>query len=339
MAIKTKCTKCGQALSVQDNLHYKSVRCPGCGKKSKIYTLLEQKQLALEAVIKREEIQKRTEITDKKAFPRFAVLAVASLLLLGILIGGFLYYRSKRNAEREKDEKAWRIADAKWQEENGEITEIIIPDYKILDDDIEENSAFSFMGPSVYVTLHVLVKGELSNESLTKLLAELVEKAKSKAPNKLALPEKRYFINLYSKEHHYDEGSGDRRTMVEYIRKINPPSEDRESIWFQPELYRLHNAKPEVMFGLTEKKRMELFKEILNAQWSAEDEAKKKYWGQYEGNKRPAKVKKDSEFFNEIIEEYNNNIINKWGIKVEHIEKVYNEGIDKYWPKPIRYRK
>ncbi|MHC4662051.1 MAG: hypothetical protein ACYS8W_10220 [Planctomycetota bacterium] len=66
MAIKTKCTICGQGFSVQDDLHGQSIKCPGCGKKTKVYTLPEIEQRAKQAELRRQEIQRKAEMHRRK---------------------------------------------------------------------------------------------------------------------------------------------------------------------------------------------------------------------------------------------------------------------------------
>lgn len=240
-------------------------------------------------------------LKNKFSFGKFILL----IFVLGIIVSNMmdLFNEYKPNAE------AIAIAQVNIDSE--------ILDEKIVDVPLKTE-----------IVQQILVKGDLSKEKITKFIWSRYNSLKDRHGFKHHRSPTNIGVYLYISKEHYNSGMGQWLAMI-YNRVDKNSPKVIYSMNFQGQIESL-NAKPEIIFGLPEGKRKEIWEESIHVEDKSWAEAEKAIPNpqSMEDLKRTGKLQE------ELNEKYNIEIIKKYGINKEILKEIILEGLKKGWPMP-----
>ncbi|MDP8262723.1 MAG: hypothetical protein P9M13_05415 [Candidatus Ancaeobacter aquaticus] len=178
------------------------------------------------------------------------------------------------------------------------------------------------------IVQQILIKGDLSKEKITKFIWERYNSLKSRHGFKFHSSPTNIGVHLYISKEHYNSGMGQWIAMI-YNRVDRSNPKVIYSMNFQGQLENL-SAKPEIISGISEEKRKQIWKESIHAEDRSWAEAEKAI----SNPQSMEDLKRIGELQETLNEKYNAEIIKKYGINKEILKEVKLEGLKKGWPMP-----
>ena len=179
------------------------------------------------------------------------------------------------------------------------------------------------------IVLKIIIREKVTAEDLKKLLNTLYSQNVNRTGFKYHTNPTNIFIFIYNS---YERAKSGGSQWIAMISKSY--DEKTPSISINEEQIELQNKKKESKFGLSEDTRIEIWQEYILAEDRSAKEAEKKYPLTYPAVVTTEKMKKYSNFQDQLIKQYKSNLANKYNITVDQIETIIDEGINKQWPYP-----
>lgn len=209
-------------------------------------------------------------------------------------------------------------------------TAVPMPKYEVVDRDIYDAPI------KTQIVMHAVVSGTVTETGLRQLLQKLYAEAQATRgfkhhggkPTHVA-------IYLYTSLQHFKSGMGQWIGMLSKIGK-----NAKVDISVKSELISQLDAKPEVKHGLSESKRIEIFRALVRAEDRADADAQRTYplpdplKPGYSQDKATAQVMKQAEAIGKLTEKYRAEVIKRYRITEEQLTKITVEALEKNWPMP-----
>lgn len=195
----------------------------------------------------------------KRRFHPLIGLSFIALIML------FCYGVVSQNPGQQKNSE---VNKPEQEKSNDKITKkkVVIPQYSVLDEEVYDAPV------KTQVTLNVLVSGNISEPGLRALLNQLYNTAKDKKDFEYHDSPTNIYIYAFTSREKAESGMG------QWIAMLDKSYDDKSPAISINELQIAElTAKAEERFGLSEKKRKEIYKEAISAGRRARIEAEKEH--------------------------------------------------------------
>ena len=187
------------------------------------------------------------------------------------------------------------------------------------------------------IELHAVVSGTLTELGLKQLLQKLYDEANATRGFKYHRGKPTHvFIYLYTSRDHFKSGMGQ---WIAMLSKVGEGSRIETKV--KTELIAQLDAKPEVKHGFPESKRKEIFRAIVTAEHRADADAQRMLYPVpdpskpgYSQAKASEQLMKRAEARNTLMEKYESEVLERYGITQEQLMDISVEALTKNWPMP-----
>jgi len=185
------------------------------------------------------------------------------------------------------------------------------------------------------VVLNILVSGNVTEKNLTALLNKLCSSIKSRRGFKYHDSPTNVYIYAFISKEQYDSEMGLWIAMLDKSYNDSTPN-----IYIDKKQISQINVKTEEKFGLSESKRKQIWKELVEAEDKALIESEKKYPlpdvynPGYSQSLFLKQYEKQSDFQIKLDKKYKHNLAKKYKLTPEQLNKIATEGVSKKWPFP-----
>jgi hypothetical protein len=200
-------------------------------------------------------------------------------------------------------------------------------DQKILDEPIKTS-----------ITLHVSVSGDITKESLTKLLNNLYAQSRQRTGFKYHTHPTNASIAAYLTKELYDSGEG---LWIAMLNDDNAPlgQTGPAEIKFDEKQIAQLGETPEEKFGLSEEKRRQIYKEIASVEDKVAGMVDQKYplpEKKVTSEKYQALLEQRNRLEESLTEKYKIDLAKKYKLSPQQLNEIAEEGFSKRWalPKP-----
>lgn len=187
-----------------------------------------------------------------------------------------------------------------------------IPKYKIVDENVYDAPV------KTQVEQHILVLDTLTENNLRTLLLQRYDSIMKRKGFRYHDSPTNVYIYAYDSEEKAKLGQGLWIAMLEKSFR-----NDKPNITVRGEQIKKIGKEPEEKFGLSETKRMQIFKEIIRAEDRATAEAESRY---------PSDILKQIDLEAELKENYKDELAKKYGLTRDDLKNIGVEGIVNHWP-------
>ena len=197
-----------------------------------------------------------------------------------------------------------------------------LPEYEL----VRKNDADQ--GHISAIRINAVVSGQITEGGLRRLLLKLLAEANSTAS------QQRVFIYLFQSHEHFESGYG------QWIAMLKPGTGAQPDIDIRTELVEQLGAKPEVIGGLSEDMRKEVFQESAMAKDRADNEATLQYpfvrrkTPRYSDAELRDLLANQSRARKMLEEKYESELSGRYGVIEAQLEEIQKEGLQKNWPLP-----
>lgn len=197
--------------------------------------------------------------------------------------------------------------------------------YSILEDKVSDTEI------KTQVNIKLIITGkDITEQRIRELLTNLYQKTIKRTGFKYSTHPTNVFIYAFTSNEKAKSGT----QWIGMISKTYSQSNPTISI-SDPQMKSL-TLKPENKFGLTEKVRIEIFRESIKCMQRAQKEATAKY-PQLDPNTAVAEAEKWNALSDKLKAKCLNELATKYGITLSTIDSIQDEGFDKGWPVPTPY--
>jgi len=206
-----------------------------------------------------------------------------------------------------------------------EQEKVAMPEYSVLNEDVYD------IPLKTQVELNILVSGEISGTGLKALLEKLYSSTKAKKGFKYHDSPTNIYIYAFTSKEGAESGMGQWIAMLQ-----ESPGDLRPRISINKRQIARLSAEPEERFGLSEAKRIEIWKEYVLAEDEAWQKAEEKYsfhpgLSQSQFRKQAEKL---MEFRQQLEKQYKAELAKKHGLTLDQLKEIADEGVTKDWPFP-----
>jgi len=216
-----------------------------------------------------------------------------------------MFFPAKEIDRIEKDVSASLQTDSLIQEE---------PSYQVID-----TKTIDVPGKA-QVIAEILVKGNLTEGWLQKLLRSLYDSIKTTTGFKYYVHPTNIYIYVYLSKEHYESGMGQ---WIAMLSKSQADSQPKINIRENRLSYVKKN--PEVKFGFSEDYRKKIWKEVILVEDKSYAEAEMKY---------PHNVQIQMKFQEELYNRHKKELAKKFQISLKQLKEIVTEGMMKGWAMP-----
>lgn len=192
---------------------------------------------------------------------------------------------------------------------------IVLPDYVIVKEDKYDAPV------KTQVEQHILVTGEINEENLKDLLRQQFDSIMQRRGFKHHDAPTNVYIYTYDTKERAEAEQGLWLAMLQ----MSPLDNGEPEITIKREQIARIGQEPEEKFGLSEAQRKEIYKEIIEAERRATDEAIVR---------EPTDINKQVKLQQELTEKYKDELANKYSLNEDQLISIGNEGITNQWPRP-----
>ena len=179
------------------------------------------------------------------------------------------------------------------------------------------------------IELKIIVRENVTAENLRYLLNLLYDQNIKRTGFIYHTNPTNLYIYIYNSEARAKSGGS------QWIAMISKSYDDKTpSIRINEKQIKLQYVEKESKYGLSEDARVKIWHEYIKAEDRAELEAEKKYPLTYPAEVTEEKMKKNSEYYDQLNKKYKANIAVKNNLTEEQLEEIVLEGINKQWPYP-----
>ena len=210
-------------------------------------------------------------------------------------------------------------------EANAEKENVVVPKYSILSEDVYD------IPLKTQVELNILVSGEISETGLKALLNKLYSSTKAKKGFKYHNSPTNIYIYAFTSKERAESGMGQWIAMLQ-----ESPGDLGPRISISKRQIAQLGAKPEERFGLSETNRIEIWKEYVLAEDRAWEKAEERY--PFNTGLSQSQFQKQAEkltlFRQQLEKQYKGELAKKYGLTLEQLKEIADEGVTKDWPLP-----
>ena len=210
-------------------------------------------------------------------------------------------------------------------EANIEKEKLVMPKYSILSEDVYD------IPLKTQVELNILVSGEISETGLKALLNKLYSSTKAKKGFKYHNSPTNIYIYAFTSKERAESGMGQWIAMLQ-----ESPGDLRPIISINKRQIAQLGAKPEEKFGLSETQRKQIWKEYVLAEDRAWEKAEERYL--FNTGLSQSQFQKQAEkltlFRQQLEKQYKGELTKKYGLTLEQLKEIADEGVTKDWPLP-----
>lgn len=210
-------------------------------------------------------------------------------------------------------------------EANAEKENVVVPKYSILSEDVYD------IPLKTQVELNILVSGEISENGLKALLNKLYSSTKAKKGFKYHNSPTNIYIYAFTSKERAESGMGQWIAMLQ-----ESPSDLGPRISISKHQIAQLGAKPEERFGLSETNQIEIWKEYVLAEDRAWEKAEERY--PFNTELSQSQFQKQAEklalFRQQLEKQYKGELAKKYGLTLEQLKEIADEGVTKDWPLP-----
>ena len=188
------------------------------------------------------------------------------------------------------------------------------------------------------VTVQVAVSGEITKDTLTKLLNDLYSQIRQRTGFKYHTHPTNTSIAAYLTKELYESGEG---LWVAILKDDNAPLGQTGpiEIKFDEKQITQLGATPEEKFELSEDQRKQIYKEIVSVEDKVAGMVDQKYplpEKQIDSGKYQALLEKRNKLEESLTEKYKNDLAKKHKLSQQQLNEIAEEGFSKRWalPKP-----
>lgn len=183
------------------------------------------------------------------------------------------------------------------------------------------------------IELKIIVRREVTAEDLKNILNTLYNQNIKRTGFKYHTNPTNIYIYIYNSDERAESGGSQWIAMISKSFDDNKPS-----IRINEKQIELQYEKKTEKFGFSEQKRILIFQESVKAEDRSSIEAEKKYPLSYPAEVTQETIKKYAKYEKQLMEQYKDEIANKYEITREQLDEIEIEGINKQWPLP-KYEK
>lgn len=178
--------------------------------------------------------------------------------------------------------------------------------------------------------MHILVPGELTEEGLRELLDDLYQRARKRSGFRYRSRISQIFIYAFSSREQQQNSTALWVAMLSWNEGNEPHLSVRET------QIEAANAEPQVIFGLTEEQRREVYAESRSRSWQASEDANDRYPVDAGMDREAALERMDqqNEYCRQQREACEAEQMAEWGLTEEQLEAIFIEGAESGWPYP-----
>lgn len=207
---------------------------------------------------------------------------------------------------------------------------VALPTYRVVDTDKYDAPV------KTQLTIEAVVSGRLTKEGLEALLDKLYREASGRRDFRYHGGRPTHvFIYLYTSDAHYKSGWG------QWIAMLDRVGEDAEvQTRVRTELLSQIGAPPQVKLGLTEEKRKEVYRLLVEAEDRAQMEAERQYpladplKPGYSQSKVEEQLDKQLELNRTLQEKFKKDLARRYGLTNDQLAEIGVEAYKKNWPMP-----
>lgn len=189
---------------------------------------------------------------------------------------------------------------------------IPLPEYEIVTDETSDTPI------KVQVEQHILVSGDISEESLEALLRQQFDSAMKRRGFRHHDTPTNVYIYIYETREKAQAGQGLWLAMLQ----MGPLEEGLPEITVRAEQIARIGQEQEEIFGLSEDQRKQVFREIVSVERRATDDAMKR---------EPANIDKQFALERKLVEKYKVDLAKKYNVTREQLDEISVEGLEKQW--------
>lgn len=250
---------------------------------------------------------------------RFRVFTFLGLALLLVLTITSYSREEAPKSEKKKIESSTPVV---------QQPRVTLPTYSVLDEDIYDTAI------KTQVVLNILVSGEISEPGLRALLDMLYSSIRARGGFKYYNPPTNVFIYAFTSKERAESGW----LWVAMLQKIYDDVKPTISI-NERQIAQL-GAKPEEKFGLSEAKRKQIWRELIEAERLATRIADRTHplpdvlkhgYSQFETKRQ---IRKQNELWDKLRDEYKKEIAKEYGLTRKQLDEITTEAFAEDWPFP-----
>jgi hypothetical protein len=194
--------------------------------------------------------------------------------------------------------------------------------YSILEDKVSDTEI------KTQVKIKLLITGKnMTEQRIRELLTDLYQKTIKRTGFKYSTHPTNVFIYAFTSKEKSESGTQWIGMIAKTYSQSNP------TISISDTQMKSLTLKPENKFGLTEKVRMEIFRESIKCRQRAQKEATAKY-PQTDPNTALVEAEKWNALSDKVKANCLNELAKKYGITLSTIDSIQDEGFDKGWTVP-----
>ncbi len=255
MAIRFRCPGCKQVFSAPESYHHKTVKCPKC----RLKIIVEMKHEELTGSV---DTHNQSETLGWANRRRLAILGTASVVLI-IIVTSIVAIASRPEANDTRSIVKDKIAsDKSTAGQKCTLDGLAIPGYELY-----EEKRLNYDGNAEY-SGKILLTGNITKQGVRELLMRLYNRIKDANGWKYHDKPTHIFIFAYTDESRAKSKSN---LSIADLTKIGINAEP--SINYDDKQFEYLDSKPVDKFGLSQAKRMEIYKSYKQALWIAGEKA------------------------------------------------------------------